>query len=248
MLGIMDPKDTASPVATNAFKKNNWLGLLVTCSIAVLIAIPVGLIGYQSGFTQGKKVAPSPTSKVKPITKKIVAKITNNDAVDDGGSSTENAPGQENSYNVFYTPPVGWRAMVWHPDPDSVGTALFSPDYTSIDDPSPQAGFSILIYQFPGKFDSLEQLRPEVEQTEEGMVSLTTTTIAGYPTYHAIFNDSDSGRYLEDYDILKTHDRWLIRIDYPGPSYAAMQEEEQKYSIQINQFLQSIQFKAIQNQ
>lgn len=215
----MDPKDTASPVATNVSKKKNWFGVVVCCVIAV------------------------PVPVVKPMPKKEVAKKQDEDDDDDVGSSTENAQGQENSYNVFYTPPAGWRAMVWHPDPDSVGAALFSPDYTSIDDPSPQTGLSILIYQFPGEFDSMAKLKPAV-----GMLSLNQTTVAGYPAYLSIFNDSDSGRYLIDYDILKDEDRWLVRIDYPGTSYASMQQEEQKYSIQVNQLLQSIQFKAIQNQ
>lgn len=246
MLDSMDQNNTTP--ASTAAKNTNLRVIIVCCIVCLLIAIPAGLIGYQTGYAHGKQLAVVPPV-VKPLPKKeITSKHDDDDDDEDEGQKSENAPGQENSYNVFYTPPAGWRAMVWHPDPDSVGSALFSPDYTSIEDPTPQTGLSVLIYQFPGQFNSMEQLRPAVEETEEGLLSLTQTTIAGYSAYRSEYDDSDSGRYLNDYDILKGHDRWLVRIDFPGTSYAAMQQEEQKYSIQINQLLQSIQFKTIQYQ
>jgi hypothetical protein len=239
MLVMMDQNNTGAPSSATS-RHGNLIVIIACCIVCLFISILVGFIGYQTGLGQGKQLAIAPTV-VTPMPKK---EITSKPASVANGNSS----GQESTYNVFYTPPAGWGSMIWHPDPNSVGTALFSPDYTSIDDPNPKTGFSVLIYQVPGQYKSMDQLRPAVEETEEALQRLTQTTIAGYPAYQSIYNDTDSGRYLEDYDILKGSDRWLIRIDFPGTSYNVMQEEEQQYNSQINQLLQSIQFKTIQYQ
>lgn len=244
----MDKQDvqTVSLTKSTSLKRIPvWLLIFIGFLLSLFISIPVSLLEYQLGYKQGKQEQ-TPSHSTVTITnkKELTTKQTGSKNSDGDDSSQEQIP----SYILIYTPPAGWQSMVWHPDANSVGSALVSPDYTSISDPNPQTGFSILIYQFPQQYNDMSQLRPFVEQTEEGLTSLTQTTIAGFSAFHTIYNDSDAGRILEDYDILKGHDHWIVRIDFPGNSFPAMQAEEQKYGYAINELLQSIQFKTIQSQ
>lgn len=239
----MDPQNT-TPSSQSSLtvpeKKTSVLVKITLVFLLFLISLSIGLFGYLLGQgVQKSQVKPSP-AKVSNIKKKIPATqptVAPTVAIQQG-----------QSYTVIYTPPSGWQTMLWHPTPDSTENAILSPDYTSIADPNPQTGLVILIYQFPGQFSDMKQFRGSVEETEENMQGITQTEVGGFPAWHAIFISSDSIRIVDDYHILKDHDHWLVRFILPGNSLPAAQAEEKKYSYQMKELLQSIQFKTLQYQ
>lgn len=222
-------------------KRSLWTVIFMCCLISLLIAIPIGFAGYEVGYTQGKQqeiksyIPPAKAKKIASKPKDVVP------------SSSTPSPEPMNSYVLIYTAPTEWRSMVWQPDPNNKGSAILSPDYTSIADPNPQTGLVILIYQFPDQFKDMTQFRSSVEEVEDNLKDLTQTVVGGYPAWHAIFVSTDSERVINDYHILKDHDHWVVRIIVPGNSLLVAQAEEQKYNYQINNLIQSIQFKNVQN-
>jgi hypothetical protein len=212
----------------------------VCCFLALLFASVFGIVGYQMGYSSGNQQKTMSQRSIKSA-KKIA--VTPEVVLP---NKEEPTPKQPNSYALIYTSPPGWRSMVWQPDPNTPGSAMLSPDYSSFDDPEPQTGLAILIYQFPQQYSDIKQMRPDVEATEDNMKGLSQITVAGFPTLHAIFVSTDSHRVVDDYNILKDHDRWIVRIVTPGNSLPDSKAEEQKYNYQISELLKSIQFKIIQ--
>lgn len=250
-------QENTSPVVQNTTtlpKKHTKYALLGIYGLVFLfIVLAIGYLSYQLGFVNGKHAAGlnSYATNSNINTKTTVKKANkdkDNDEDDNNDDKTASIPSQKKLYTLIYTSPTGFNTMIWYPTPKVSQIALLSPDYTSIADPEPETGISILIYQLPGSFASLDKLRPAIDDTEEGLSSLTQTKVAGFPAYNAVYNDSDSDRMLDDYDILKGTDRWLVRLVFPGDSQADMTQEESKYTVQINDLLQSIQFKTIQYQ
>lgn len=208
--------------------------------LGLLLAVIFGSGGYWVGshsaqkqmrIPQSPKMTVSPKSTAKPAKKALFQTVA--------------IP-----YAISYTIPQGFSTILWHPTPISTASAIVSPDYIPFkspsgvlnSDPDPQGGMGIFIIKKPNPIDNLSQLKVSTQTTEEGMQQIAETTVGGYPAYFAIYLDSDSDRILYDYHILYGTDEWVIRIVFPGLSLSAAQQEYQRYSAQINDFLQSIQF------
>ena len=236
---INSPFPTQQP--TRSPKHFTMSFILIGCCVGILIIVPSGLLGYQIGTHNSHVLVRSTPAKSLPQKKKTVQKQVKKTTSNKQFASTV-LPGK---YTVLYTIPAGWRPMIWHVTPYGAENAILPPDYTSLSDPVPQTGMSIVIFQFPDEVSDMKHLRPIVEQTEDGLQHLSQTTVGGYPAWYAIFKDTDSNLILYDYHILKGNDHWVVRFIFPGNSLVAAQEEEQKYNYQINEFMQSLQFKKI---
>lgn len=230
----MDQVTSTNPTQSTAIpsKRQPFILFLI---IGIIILLVSGLGGYFIGYTNA-------------INKQLT-KQTNNDITKKLITHPTITPTQDTttSYILSYSIPSGWRRIVWNPAPNSSSSAILSPDYTSVDDPNPTTGLSIIVYRYISAeggnyFSNLQQLKTNVENQEENLQKITPTTIAGFPGFHAVFIDTDANRTLDEYSILKGHDQWIIRIITGGLSLSYQQQEEQKYGTQINEFLQSIQF------
>ena len=213
--------------------------IIVFTIVLVLSALVCGSVGYHLGTLHNSQQGNNPSFKLSSPKRKLPIKQKNEPSKDESLTTI-----QPKTYTVSYTIPTGWSQMLWHITDGGVENAILAPDYTSIADPEPQTGMSIIIYQFPGTVSDIHQLRPIVEQTEDGLQSLSETTIDGYSTWYAIFQCWDANRVLYDYHILKDHDHWVIRLIFPGTSLQVARDEAQKYNYQIKEFLQSTQFKT----
>jgi hypothetical protein len=223
-----------SPPEYAHISKHKWPFI----SSGILIAVFCAGTGFWTGFMYGQK-----SETIHPIIKIVTKKQIITKTVPVHVSAA--AP-----YTLTYTMPQGFTTLVWHPTAKSSSVAFASPDYLQNMSPAqaartgihPQTGMAIYIYRVPEPCYSLSLLKATTESTEENLQELTQTTVGGQPAYYAEFIDTDSYRILFDYHILKGTDQWVIRYVFPGINLQAAQTEEQKYSQQINAFLQSFQF------